>query len=288
MISSMTGYSAATLELETGSLSLEIRGVNSRHLDMQFRIPEEMRHLETILREKLASHVARGKVECRISYTQHPTSNLQSSLNLPLVHQLAQWSSQVQAILPAAQDLNVADILQWDGVLTCNTLTHEVPQSNVINLLEHALVTFNAARSREGNKLKSFVLHRIGLVNTLCSEITPRISEAIKAYEVKLRRRLLDAIGNNDNERIHQEISLFASKIDIDEELSRLHCHLEEFERIIEQGGSIGKRLEFLTQELHREANTLGSKSVDAEVSRVAMEMKILIEQIREQIQNLE
>jgi len=147
---------------------------------------------------------------------------------------------------------------------------------------------FNASRHREGDKLKLFLQQRIAQINHLRMDVAPRIPATIVAYEAKLRARLLEALGNHDNERIHQEISLFASKIDNDEELSRLHAHLSEMERVLKQGGSVGKRLDFLMQELHREANTLGAKSVDVSTSRAAMEMKILIEQMREQIQNLE
>jgi uncharacterized protein (TIGR00255 family) len=167
-------------------------------------------------------------------------------------------------------------------------LTAEKLQEGLMPSLQQALFEFNASREREGEKLKAFLLQRVEQISSLRVEIAPRIPAAIKAYESKLQSRLLEALGNHDDERIRQEVSLFASKVDVDEELSRLHAHLTEMERVLEKGGSVGKRLDFLMQELHREANTLGSKSVDAEVSRVAMEMKILIEQMREQIQNLE
>jgi len=155
-------------------------------------------------------------------------------------------------------------------------------------LLEQALQEFRDTRAREGERLKSFLLQRVAQIHTLRADIAPRIPGAIKAYEARLRTRLLEAMGSHDDERLRQEISLFASKIDVDEELSRLHSHLTEMERVLEKGGSVGKRLDFLMQELHREANTLGSKSADSEISRASMKMKILIEQMREQIQNLE
>lgn len=288
MISSMTGFSAVAVELEWGTLSLEIRGVNQRHLDLQFRIPEEIRQIEPVLREHLSAHITRGKVECRIQYIPHPLSPHPARLNQSLLQQLVLWNDEVKVLFPNALDLSVAEVLKWDGIFINDALPDNLLHSHVINLLQQALLEFNASRNREGDKLKLFLQHRIAQINRLRIDIAPRIPATIIAYEAKLRPRLLDALGNHDNERIHQEISLFASKIDVDEELSRLHAHLSEMERVLEQGGCVGKRLDFLMQELHREANTLGAKSVDTTISRAAMEMKILIEQMREQIQNLE
>lgn len=288
MISSMTGFSALAIELDSGSLALEIRSVNHRYLDLQLRVPEELRMLEQPLREAIAASVSRGKVECRVSFTARASANIPARINLPLLRQLAQWNAEVRDVLPAARDLGVADILRWNGILESNAVIAGELHDNVLDLLQQTLREFNAARAREGEKLKHFLLQRVGQINALRIDVAPRIPAAIKAYEAKLRVRLLEALGDHDDERLRQEISLFASKIDVDEELSRLHTHLSEMERVLGKGGSVGKRLDFLMQELHREANTLGAKSVDAEVSRASMEMKILIEQMREQIQNLE
>lgn len=288
MICSMTGFSAVTLELVTGTLALEIRSVNNRYLDIQFRLPDQIRALEPVLRTMIAELVTRGKLECRVSYTEHDSSRISDRINTPMLLQLAQWNSEVRTLIPAARELAVAEILHWKGIFENNTLSADILHDNVLNLLRQALLEFNAARAREGEKLKSFLLQRIGQINTLRMNIAPHIPAAIKAYEEKLRRRLLGVLAVHDDDRLMQEISLYASKIDIDEELSRLHTHLTEVERILHKGNSMGKRLDFLMQELHREANTLGSKSVDAEISRASLGMKILIEQMREQIQNLE
>jgi uncharacterized protein (TIGR00255 family) len=284
----MTGFSAANMELEAGSLSLEIRSVNHRYLDIQIRIPDELRNLEAALRERISASVSRGKVECRIGFNIRSSTNVPARLNQPLLHQLAQWNKEVRDVLPAARDLAVADILRWNGILESDMLPAEQLHESMPHLLQKAMLEFNAVRAREGEQLKKFLMQRVGEINALRIAVAPRVPAAIKAYEIKLQTRLLEALGNHDDERVRQEISLFASKIDVDEELSRLHTHLTEVERVLENGGSVGKRLDFLMQELHREANTLGSKSVDAEVSRASMEMKILIEQMREQIQNLE
>jgi uncharacterized protein (TIGR00255 family) len=288
MIYSMTGFSAVAIEFDTASLALEIRSVNHRYLDIQLRIPDELRVQEAAMREAISAQISRGKLECRVIFTLRSPANTTARINLPLLRQLAQWNNEVRDILPTARDLNVADILRWNGIFENNALAADKLHESILNLLQQALLEFNASRAREGEKLKQFLLQRVAKINELRIDIAPLIPNVIKAYEGKLRMRLFEALGNNDNERMHQEISLFASKIDVDEELSRLHTHLTEMERVLDKGGSVGKRLDFLMQELHREANTLGSKSVDAEVSRAAMEMKILIEQMREQIQNLE
>jgi uncharacterized protein (TIGR00255 family) len=191
-------------------------------------------------------------------------------------------------VLTEARELSVADVLRWNGVLESPTLSAETLQTTLRTLLQKALQDFASARQREGEKLKTFLLERVTQIESLRFAVAPRVPAAIAAYEAKLRTRLFEALGSEDDERVRQEITLYASKIDVDEELSRLHTHLTEVQRVLEKGGAVGKRLDFLMQELHREANTLGSKSVDAEVSRSAMEMKILIEQMREQVQNIE
>jgi uncharacterized protein (TIGR00255 family) len=288
MIRSMTGFSAITTELETGSLSVEIRSVNQRYFDFQLRSPDELRQLEPALREAISAQITRGKVECRINFVLRATAGEPAQLNVPLLHQLSQWQSEIHDIFPSATDLSVADILRWNGIVESNRLISTTLNDEIMQALHQALIEFNASRLREGDKLKAFILQRVAQINALRIEVSPRIPVAVKTYENKLRLRMLEALGDNDDERIRQEISLFASKIDVDEELSRLHAHLIETERVLEKGGSAGKRLDFLMQELHREANTLGSKSVDTAVSHVSLEMKLLIEQMREQIQNLE
>ena len=288
MIYSMTGFAAIAAELENGSLALEIRAVNHRYLDLQLRVPDELRSLESVLRETISAQLTRGKVECRIGFAPRQSEHNPAQLNQMLLRQLAQWNSEVQSVLPDAYSLNVADVLRWNGMLQTTTLSADTLRTTVLSLLEQALRDFADARSREGEKLKEFLLQRVSQIELLCTDVSPRIPAAVAAYEEKLSARLRAVLQGDDNERLHQEISLFASKIDVDEELSRLRTHLAEMKRVLTQGGTVGKKLDFLMQELHREANTLGSKSVDAEVSRASMEMKLLIEQMREQIQNLE
>ena len=287
MILSMTGYANASAELDSGSLTLELRAVNHRYLDIQLRMPDELRSVEGALRETITAQLQRGKVECRINYAAHSAQG-GTVLNRSLLQQLAAWNKEVQTALPDAHSLSVADVLRWNGVLETPAASVDELRATLLGLLQEVLQEFSASRAREGEKLKDFLLQRVEKIEVLRTGVMPHVPAAIAAYEQKLTARLREAMQNAEDERIRQEITLFASKIDVDEELSRLASHLAEMRRTLAQGGAVGKRLDFLMQELNREANTLGSKSVDAEVSRSAMEMKILIEQMREQIQNLE
>lgn len=288
MIYSMTGYAVATAEIDDGSLTLELRSVNHRYLDLQLRLPDELRGQEMALRESIAAQITRGKVECRVSFVLRQTAQHPAQLNLDVVRQLAAWSAQIRATLPAAGELAVIDVLRWNGALENQHVSGEALCTPLQTLLRQVLQEFSAARAREGEKLGNFMQERIGRIEALRSAVAPRIPGAIAAYEAKLRTRLQEALGSSDDERVRQEITLYASKIDVDEELSRLATHLAEVRRALKNGGAVGKRLDFLMQELHREANTLGAKSVDAEVSQCAMEIKLLIEQMREQVQNIE
>lgn len=288
MIYSMTGFATSSVELATGSLSIELRSVNHRYLDLQIRMPDELRSFEPMLREAIIAKMTRGKTECRVSFSARAGSLNAAELNPTLLLQLAKWNSAVKHALPDAQTLSVNDVLRWTGMLENTTLAAADLQISLQALLQHVLLDFSAARAREGEKTKDFLLQRVAQIEALRIAVSPHIPAAIANQEAKMRARLREALGSEDDERVRQEITLYASKIDVDEELSRLHSHLTEMQRILAQGGAVGKRLDFLMQELNREANTLGSKSVDAEVSRTAMEIKILIEQMREQIQNLE
>ncbi len=287
MILSMTGYANTGADFSSGTLSLELRAVNHRYLDIQLRMPDELRGFEGVMRESISAQLQRGKVECRINYAARSQQG-GAELNHELLQQLATWNRQVQTSIPGSTSLSVIDVLRWNGMMVTANDNHDELRTTLFDLLKEALTEFSASRAREGEKLKDFLLLRVDKIEALRAAVMPNVPAAIAAYEQKLITRLRDAMQNTDDERIRQEIVLFASKIDVDEELSRLASHLTEMRRILGQGGAVGKRLDFLMQELNREANTLGSKSVDAEVSRSAMEMKILIEQMREQIQNLE
>jgi uncharacterized protein (TIGR00255 family) len=288
MIYSMTGFAVGSKELPSGALSLELRAVNHRYLDVTLRMPDEFRSAESAMRERLAGKLTRGKVECRINFTSRSAAEHPARLNPALLAQVAQWSNEIQALMPDARQIGVADILRWPGMLESEALPPDVLRDALLVLLEEVLAEFGAARGREGEKLKAFLLERVAGIERWCDDTAPRIPQAVAAYEERLTVRLREALGSGDEERIRQEVVVFATRVDVDEELSRLRTHLAEMRRILDKGGVVGKRLDFLMQELNREANTLGSKAVDVEVSRASMEIKLLIEQMREQIQNLE
>jgi uncharacterized protein (TIGR00255 family) len=288
MIYSMTGYAVAAAELPSGALNLELRSVNHRYLDVQFRIPDDLRALEAGLREKTSGRITRGKVEVRITVNKTATSQSGLQVDAMLLAQLKQLNDEVKSAIPESASLSANDVLRWPGILGNDSLQLEDLQEACGRLLERVLDDLTATRGREGEKLKNVLLERIGTMETLVKDIAPRMPQLIAGYKDKLTARLREAMVNMDDDRLKQELVLFASKIDVDEELSRLSTHFAEIRRILDKGGAVGKRLDFLMQELNREANTLGSKSVDLEVTQTSMELKVLIEQMREQIQNIE
>jgi uncharacterized protein (TIGR00255 family) len=284
----MTGYASVARELPEGALNLELRAVNHRFLDVQIRMPEELRFVEPSLRELFSGRVARGKVECRLAYTQAVAGAARLELNEALTRQLLALNSQVQALLPDSEGLRVVDVLRWPGVLAANALPLDAMRDVCTALARSALEEFNAFRAREGERLKAFLLDRAKQMEALVGTIAPRMPQVLAAYQERLAARLKEAIGSADDERIRQELTLFMTRNDVDEELSRLGTHLTEVRRVLDHGGTVGKRLDFLMQELNREANTLGSKAADNNLSQTAVELKVLIEQMREQVQNVE
>ena len=288
MIFSMTGYAARTLDLECGALQIELKSVNSRYLDIQFRVCEELRVAEPALREMFGARLARGKLECRMGFSASSARAQATALNADLLQRLKAFEAQVRGELPDAQPLSVSDVLRWPGMFGDDSLDSATLVPAALALAKEALDDFTASRSREGEKLAAVIMERVTRMRALVREVEPRIPAAQAAFQEKLKQRLAEALGSADDERIRQEVAVFAVRIDVAEELARLSTHLDEVERVVAAGGACGKRLDFLMQELNREANTLGSKSVVAEVSQTAMELKLLIEQMREQVQNLE
>lgn len=288
MIHSMTGYATAAKEFAFGTLGVELRSVNHRYLDVQFRLPDDLRAVEPVLREMLSEQVGRGKVECRVSFSAAAGANKSFKLNEDLMLHLEELELKVRTMLAGAGQLSAAEVLRWPGVLATEPLPLEELQSACRDLLAAALKEFNAARAREGDKLKAILLERAAGMERRIAEITPRLPQVVATYRERLAARLKEALGSGDDERVRQEVAVFATKIDVDEELARLTSHMTELKRILAGGGAAGKKLDFLMQELNREANTLSSKSVDLAVTQAALDMKLLIEQMREQIQNIE
>ena len=282
----MTGYAAAAAGSPRGTLSLELRSVNSRFLDLQFRIAEALRAHEPLLRERISARVARGKIDCRLSLTEEPTQGA-AQLNGEMISRLKALADAARKSFPDAAPLSMADILHWPGMVAEPT-DDEGLRSAVDALCGQALDDFVAARSREGAKLAAGIVERVRAMLARVDEVTPLVPQALAAYQEKISQRLREAIGAADDERIRAEVALFAARVDIAEEIDRLRAHLGETERVLAAGGLVGKRLDFLAQELNREANTLASKAASPAIADCALELKVLVEQIREQVQNIE
>ena len=288
-VHSMTGFAHASTEYAGKNIDIEIRSVNHRFLDVQFKLPDDLRCLESNMREKVVSKIARGKLESRIQLGS--THQQQSSLhiNQPLVQQLADINQKLRKKHSNLGKLTVADILRFPGVLTATETDKEELARVVGQLLEQVLDDFVAARRREGEKLKAHIIERLDLMEAIVGALEELFPSLLQNHIARSRSRLAEAVANIDEDRLKQEFALFMQKADVDEEFNRLRTHIAEVRRIVtEQSGSIGKRLDFLMQELNREANTLGSKSIAGECTQVSVELKVLIEQMREQVQNIE
>ena len=288
MIFSMTGFASTTRELAVATLNIELRSVNHRYLDLQFRLPEDLRPLEPGLRELIVARLQRGKVECRIGLNPLPNAENPLELNVEVLKQLRALSEKLRLAWPSVPGLTAADILRWPGMLAADTPSLDETRVVCHEALHDVLEDFTESRAREGEKLKAVLLERVAAMEQRVATVAPRMPQIVAAFQEKLATRLREAMAANDDERVRQEITLFANRIDVDEELSRLVTHFSEIKRVLGAGGAVGKRLDFLMQELNREANTLGSKSVDVEVTKVSLDLKLLIEQMREQIQNIE
>ncbi|HET9350990.1 MAG TPA: YicC/YloC family endoribonuclease, partial [Burkholderiales bacterium] len=285
-VQSMTGYAAAAAGSARGTLGLELRSVNSRFLDLQFRIADELRAYEPVLRELLTARISRGKVDCRLSLVEG-TTQAASRLNSEALARLRALAESAQKAFPEAVPLRLADVLRWPGVIA-EPAEDESLRAAVAALCRRALDELVAARAREGEKLAKVVLERARAMHSRLDQIAPLMPQAIAAYQEKLAERLREALGSADDERLRTEIAVFAAKVDVAEELERLRTHLDEVQRVLGAGGPVGKRLDFIAQELNREANTLAAKAASQAISDAALELKLLVEQIREQVQNIE
>lgn len=287
-IHSMTGYASHSADVADGHLSLELRAVNNRFLELNFRMSEDLRVLEGPLRERISAQVGRGKVECRINFLPRSGAHLPTTLDTTVLERLIELAASAQRLAPDAKPLGLGELLRWPGVIAEPRVDNEGLQQAVMAQMDTLLTDFNASRAREGKKLSAILLERVQAIRAHATQLRPRIPEIVALYRDKLKKRLIELAPDLDQDRIVQETALFAQKIDVDEELDRLLAHLSEVERTLTKGGPAGKRLDFLMQELNREANTLGSKAGALDVSHAAVELKVLIEQMREQIQNIE
>jgi len=284
----MTGYAAAAADSPRGTLSLELRSVNARFLDLQFRVAEELRSLEPGLRDLILARVARGKIDCRVFLNDKDVPQRPQRLNAEAIARLRSLAAEAQKTFPDAAPLRVADVLRWPGVVAEPEGDEETLRVIAERLCQAALDQLVAAREREGAKLAASIGERIAAMRRRIEEVAPLVPQSLAAYQARLAERLREALGTADDDRVRAELAVFAAKVDVDEELERLRAHLAEAERTLKQGGAVGKRLDFIAQELNREANTLASKAASQPLSDCALELKLLVEQIREQVQNIE
>ena len=288
MTTSMTGFAAHSFNVDHASVNVELRSVNQRYLELHFRLADEFRPLETQLRELLQQRLARGKVECRIGLAHLPVAPPDNGLNPAILERLVRWQDDVLERLPGAAPLSVNEVLRWPGAMQNAAVSQATLDEAALTTFRAALDELAESRRREGAKLRQHILDRLDAAEAQVAGLKPLLPALAAAQRERLGERLREALGEAGHERLAQEVALAAQKVDVDEEVSRLATHFTEVRRVLDQPAAVGKRLDFLMQELHREANTLGSKSAAVETSRTALELKVLIEQMREQVQNIE
>jgi len=288
MIQSMTAFARTQGQGQWGSAVCELRSINHRYLELVVRLPETLHALEASMRECIRRHIKRGKIECHLRFQPGDVSGAGITINHHLAEQLCNANEIIAQKLKQAAPVSTMDILHWPGILQIAEIDLEVIQDQVLVLLDKALQDLIAARVREGEELKQLFLQRLENMKVEVAKVRQHMPEILTYQRERLIARFSDAKLELDAERLEQEIVLFAQKTDVMEELDRIDAHISEVRRILKQGGVSGRRLDFLMQELHREANTLGAKSTDVDTTRASVELKVLIEQIREQVQNVE
>ena len=286
MTASMTAFARLEDSGNWGKATWEIRTVNHRYLDMSIRMPEELRMLENAIREAISTRIGRGKVDCNLRFDAEQASSESLPLNRRLANNLIEAANSLDIDEPAP--INPMDILRWPGIIERETLDLESIGNSLLASLDNTLEQLLESRQREGGKLKQMLIDRC----TLASQQVTHIREKLPELSENIRQRFLKRAGELkvelDHDRLEQEMLILAQKMDVAEELDRLDAHIEEVQRVLGQSGPVGRRLDFLMQEMNREANTLGSKAANVDMSNVSVELKVLIEQMREQIQNIE
>jgi uncharacterized protein (TIGR00255 family) len=288
MIRSMTAFAAREANTEWGLLAWELRSVNHRYLELSLRLPDEFRALEPRLRERAAARVSRGKVDVSLRLRGAQVQSAGLSLNAPLARELGRMSRELAALVPDLAPGTRLEALGWPGMIVAPDHDLAALHEAAATAFEGALDEFVAAREREGARLRGFMIERLDAVAALATQVRQWLPEIRAGLRARLEARLADLKQPLDPGRLEQEVVLGLQKLDVDEELDRLASHLAEARRILDRPEPAGRRLDFLLQEFNREANTLASKSVDARTSQAGVELKVLIEQLREQVQNLE
>ncbi len=287
MIRSMTAFAREERRDDSGEMTWEIRSVNHRYLEVFVRLPEELRAIEPQVRERIGNRLGRGKVECALRYRSAGSTDIELQVNRVLVSQLMQAAGTVADLTGQGQGLSVSEILRWPGVLDADNTDPDRVHKAALELLDKTIDDLVDAREREGGKLAELITQRLEDMSVQVQRARERMPEVV----AETRQRLSDKLAEFsvlDEGRVEQEMVMLCQRLDVDEEMDRLQTHLGEVARTLKQDKPVGRRLDFLMQELNREANTLGSKSADVMTTSVSVEMKVLIEQMREQIQNIE
>ncbi|MGB5258363.1 MAG: YicC/YloC family endoribonuclease [Woeseiaceae bacterium] len=288
MLHSMTGFARESLETEIGTLSWEIRAVNHRYLDVQFKLPEDLRPQEQLFRQQASKALARGKVECALYFRRAVSRDNELQLDTDLVELIGHRISELTAKLPNVAAANPIEILRWPGVIVQTELDTGPLFEHASSLLDTTLAAMNEMRASEGVRIAEMLNTRCADIAAIAASVRKRMPEVLESTRAKQKERIEKLNIEADPTRLELEIALVSQKIDVDEEIDRLESHLVEIRDAINSGKPVGRRLDFLMQELNREANTLGSKSADSETTKAAVDLKVLIEQMREQIQNIE
>jgi uncharacterized protein (TIGR00255 family) len=284
----MTAFARCDRNTEWGTLSWEVRSVNHRYLEPSFRMPEEIRAIEARLRERLAKRSARGKVECNLRFQAGSEGQTSLNVNAELARQVVDASREIDHMLYNPSAVSAMDVLRWPGVLDSGRADWAALREQALQLFDEALDELVSTREREGARLREMILERLEGMRRHVAEVREQIPTIIATQRKKIIERLGELDVKLDESRLEQEAALLVNKMDVDEEMDRLGTHIDEVRRNLDADKPVGRRLDFLMQEMNREANTLGSKSIAIDTTRASVDLKVLIEQMREQIQNIE
>ncbi len=288
MIRSMTAFSRREARVDGATLGWELRSVNHRYLEPGIRLPDSLRDLEPAVREALRKRLSRGKIECALRLGGIDDAPTEIKVNANALAALMQAVNRVAQLAKQPIAIDPTEVLRWPGVTAARELDSETLSKQAWQLFEATLDEFIAAREREGKELALLINQRLDTILREAERVRIAIPQIIDAQKQKLRARVEEVVSSPDRDRLEQEIILLASRIDVAEELDRLTTHVAEVRRCLKEGGSVGRKLDFLMQELNREANTLGSKSINTDTTQASVEIKVMIEQMREQVQNIE
>lgn len=285
---SMTAFARHEEQTVLGSLSWEIRSVNHRYLEVSFRLEESFRPFEMAMRKLISDTLSRGKVDVALRYRAPEQAQSALQMNVDLAKTVMENYQQLASFTDNAAPIDILRVMQWPGVIQTESLDQDALQATVLNSLKHALTDLVSTREREGAALEQMIIQRCEQINDIAEQTKIRLPEILASHRQKLAERIAELEVNLEPERLEQEMVLLAQKADVAEEIDRLQNHVNEVKHTLKRNEPIGRRLDFLMQELNREANTLGSKSIDTDTTRYSVDLKVLIEQMREQIQNIE